>query len=241
MKYHPHIYNRYNPRQPYYGMPNYNGALSWYSRDYVEALLKSAYWKKNQKAWSQGGATYFNKTNVSNELKGWNHWKSGQDFSELFLYIVMSMIFETQSPLSDYNHNYFSNVYQMAQGMTNTTEKIALVEVVIEHLKDQGIYPDTLSDLAYAYTRMLTYYNIAVTDAVIDTFSANQDLPPSPLSDEEREAIQTQIEFQRKKKGNKSKKERMKLNKKQKIIAGVSAGTLSIGLFTLMVLLARRK
>ena len=240
MKYHPHIYNRYNPRQPYYGMPNYNGALSWYSQPFVEGILFSPRWKEEQKEWING-VIYFNKTSVSNELKGWNHWKSGQDFSELFLYIVMSMIFETQSPLSDYNHAYFTNVYVMSRGMTNTTEKIALVEVVIEHLKDQGIYPDTLSDLAYAYTRMLTYYNIAVTDAVIDTFSANQDLPPSPLSDEEREAIQTQIEFQRKKKGDKSKKERMKLNKKQKIIVGVSAGTLSIGLFTLMVLLARRK
>ena len=134
MKYHPHIYNRYNPRQPYYGMPNYNGALSWYSQPFVEGILFSPRWKEEQKEWING-VIYFNKTSVSNELKGWNHWKSGQDFSELFLYIVMSMIFETQSPLSDYNHAYFTNVYVMSRGMTNTTEKIALVEVVIEHLK----------------------------------------------------------------------------------------------------------
>ena len=248
MKYHPHIFNRYNPRQPYYGMSNYNGALSWYSKDYVEMLLYSPYWQTKQSTWAKGDATYFNKTNVSNELKGWNYWKSRTDFSEIVLYIVMSMIFEKKQPLTFVEHGTMMMSYKTIKGdfdddTMTADNKILWIENLLEKLREWG-YPETLSDLTYAYNRMLTYFNRSVTDAVIDTFSTDTNLPASPLSDEERETIQTYIEFQRRdkqRKKDKSKKKKKKLSKKQKITIGVTTGTLSVGLLVLLVLLNRRK
>jgi hypothetical protein len=241
MKYAPHIYDRLNPRQPYYGMPNYSGALSWYSRPYVNALLDNPFWESKQSNWASGSASYFDKTNVSNELRYWKFFANGNDFADLILYVSMSMIFEKNQAMTPTEHSYMFKKYGEAYAAGSSDEKLSLIEVILNKLSQWG-YPKTYSDLSYTYERYLTELGIDVTTSRGDSSDTN--LPPSPLTDEEREETQRQIEENRKKdksgKPKTKKKTKKKLTKKQKKRIYISSASVGIGLVFLFIYLNRK-
>ena len=217
---------------------DFAGALSWYSRPYVTALLWSPTWRIKQDNWINGNNFYFDLTSSLNTLKGWDYWTESRGFSDIVLYVVMSSILEREQSLTPYQHKYFSTQYERAQKPLTRITRKQFLETLVTDLPKMMDVPETLSALSTAYEKYL----------IKEGFSLNQSQSESGtgtgtgtgLSPQERKEIQDQIEKDRieRKYGKTKGQGKTKLSTQNKIVYGSSIALLIIAT---SILISRRR
>ena len=230
---------------------DFAGALSWYSRPYVTALLWSPTWKIKQNNWINGYNFYFDYPSSLNTLKGWDYWTESRGFSDIVLYVIMCAIFEQQQSLTPFQHKYFSAQYEEAQKPMNSITRKQFLEEIIYALSTGFLMmdvPDTLNALSYAYENYLIREGYDLTQSQSEsstrtptgTGTGTGTRIPTGLSDKEKKEIQDQIEKDRfKRKYGKIKGQRQsKLSAQNAIVYGSSIALL---IFVTSIVISRRR